>query len=91
MDPETIIFASLTLGALIWNGIAGMMIYNYLKKRGEKVNFMWLKAYGPRYATRYKALTRQETGSIGVLYYHYLFSINLALVFGLITIFVHRL
>lgn len=91
MDTETVIFASLTLGTLIWNGIVGMMIYDFLKKRGEKVTINWLKAYGPRYANRYKEMTRQENGSIGILYYHYIFSINLALLFGLITIFVHRL
>ncbi|HOD65942.1 MAG TPA: hypothetical protein PLR32_00400 [candidate division Zixibacteria bacterium] len=71
----------LTLGALIgvvWHVIATMAIYNYLRRRGDKVSFVWLRLMSPIYASRYRAATRQETGRVGHLFYHWVIPINLA-------------
>ena len=40
----------------------------------------------PAYAFRYKKITRSETGKTGTLFYHWILSINLALVFAVIAV-----
>ena len=59
--------------------ITTMMIAGYLKKRGEKVQFLWIKLMMISYADQYRRITKQETGKVGVLYYIWIISVNLAL------------
>ncbi len=40
----------------------------------------------PVYAHRYKKITLEETGKVGSLFYHWLISINVALVFAVAAI-----
>lgn len=70
----------------VWNGIAGGMIYFDLRGRGEKVNFFLLRMMAPWYAYRYRRITREETGRTGSLFYHWVVSINSALVFAVVAI-----
>ncbi len=59
--------------------ITTMMIAVFLRKRGEKVQFLWIKLMMISYADQYRKITRAETGRVGVLYYFWIISINLAL------------
>lgn len=59
--------------------ISTMMIATYLRKRGEKVQFLWIKLMMISYADQYRKISRKETGRVGVLYYIWIISINLAL------------
>ncbi len=59
--------------------ITTMMIATYLRKRGEKVQFLWIKLMMISYADQYRKISRKETGRVGVLYYIWIISINLAL------------
>jgi len=70
----------------VWNGISGGMIYFDLRGRGEKVNFFLLRMMAPWYAYRYRQITLAETGRTGPLFYHYVVSINAALVFAIVAI-----
>ena len=70
----------------VWNGVVSGMIYFDLRGRGESVNFFLLRVIAPFYAYRYRRITREETGRTGPLFYHWVVSINGALVFGLVTI-----
>jgi hypothetical protein len=56
-----------------------MMIAGFLRKRGEKVQFLWIKLMMISYADQYRKITRAETGRVGILYYVWIISINLAL------------
>ena len=71
----------------LWNGITSVMICSDLKSRGESVNFFLLRMMAPWYAHKYRAITRKETGRTGPLYYHWIVSINSALVFAVVAIF----
>jgi len=62
-----------------------IMIYDYLKKAGEKVSFLWLRSFMISNAGKYKRLTREKTGKTGPLYYIWIASINLALICIIIT------
>jgi hypothetical protein len=63
-----------------------IIIYNALQKRGMPVSFLWMRAMAPVYAFRYKKATTAERGKTGSLFYQWVISINLALVFAILAI-----
>lgn len=76
--------AQVALGLLViaacYHVAATVLIYQNLRRRGLPVSFLWLRLFGPKYAGQYRQLTRQETGRTGPLFYHWVVSINAALV-----------
>ena len=82
----TIFFAAIAGIALVWFIVASMIIVNELMKRGHKIQFIFIKAMIPIYAHCYKKITREETGTVGSLFYHWIISINAALVFAVASI-----
>lgn len=78
-----IVLAVLALSCAIWNVVTTARVYNALRRRGVKVSFLWLRVLIPWYVERYKRITLQESGRIGLLYYHWIVSINLTLVTGI--------
>ena len=81
-----VIFLVLCVVCAIWNIVISLIVYDSLKKRGIPVSFLWLRVMAPKYAFQYKAVTKAETGRVGPLFYHWIVSINLALVFAIIAI-----
>ena len=76
---------------LIWHIVTTMLIYENLRKRGEKVSFFWLRVMAPSYVSKYKELTKRETGRVGTLFYHWIVSINLTLALVLVALLVYWL
>ena len=72
----------LALACVAWNVVASILICMELGRRGVKVNYVFIKVLIPWYAHRYKKVTIEETGSAGSLFYHWLVSINAALITG---------
>jgi len=66
--------------------ISTIMIYSYLKDRGENVSFIWLRLFMISYASKYKKITKDETGKIGYLFYYWIISINIALLCAIILL-----
>jgi len=62
------------------------MIYSYLKNRGENVSFIWLRLFMISYASKYKRITKDETGKVGYLFYYWIISINIALFCALVLL-----
>jgi hypothetical protein len=81
-----IICAVVAFAAVAWHVVSTIMIVNWLHKKGQKINFGLIKALAPAYAHRYKKMTLEETGNVGTLYYHWLISINVALVAGILAV-----
>jgi hypothetical protein len=77
----TIIFASIAVIALIWFIVIGFVICDWLSERSYKVNYVFIRLFLPVYVNQYKKLTLAEAGKTGALYYHWIISINIALVF----------
>ena len=77
-------YASVLLGlavlAALYHVVATVLIYENLRRRGLPVSFLWLRLFAPKYASQYKRLTLKESGHTGPLFYHYVVSINTALV-----------
>ena len=82
----TIFFVVIAGIAVVWFIVSSIIIANELLKRSQKINFIFIKAMIPVYAHRYKKITLEETGKVGSLFYHWVISINTALVFGVASI-----
>ncbi len=64
------------------------MIYDFVAKKGQKIeNFLFVGFYLLKWVNDYKNITKQETGSVGSLFYVWIISINLALVCFVILAF----
>lgn len=85
METATVFIALCVLCAF-WNIAISLMVYSYLKERGVSVSFLWLRVMAPKYAFQYREITHSETGKAGPLFYHWIVSINLALVCAAIGI-----
>jgi hypothetical protein len=72
--------------AVIWHVMATMMIYETLRRRSLKVSFILLRWLAPKYASQYREITRKETGRTGPLFYHWIVSINTALVAAILLV-----
>ncbi len=68
--------------------VSTLMIYSYLKDKGEKVSFLWLRLFMISYANRYKKLTKNETGKVGYLFYLWIVSVNVALISAILVLFI---
>ncbi len=74
-----------------WYVAATLLIYDSLRRRGERVSLIWLRAAAPWYASRYRQITRKETGKTGPLFYHWIISINAMAVLVLLAVITHYL
>ena len=57
-----------------------MLIAVNLQKRGIPTSIVWLRLMVLKYLHEYAKLTREETGRVGPLFYHYVVPLNVALV-----------
>ena len=85
MEPYAIP-AALAAVCVIWFTVVSIMVYESLRKRGLPVSFLWLRLMIPKYAHQYKEVTKAETEQVGPLFYHWVISINLALVFVIVAV-----
>lgn len=75
---DMLLVAILAAGA--WHVAAGVLIYEQLRRRGRNPSILLLRMYMPVYAGQYRRLTKAESGRTGPLFWHWVVSINLALV-----------
>lgn len=74
--------ALIAIGAIcvVWAVVAAVLIAADLQKRGMKVSLVWLRLMILKYLHEYSKVTREETGRVGPLFYHYVVPLNVALV-----------
>ena len=75
---------------VVWFVVASLLIYDNLRRRGQPVNFLLLRLLLFSYVGRYKKITRTENGRVGPLFYHWIISINTALLLVVAAIIVSR-
>ncbi len=85
----SIIIILIVIGAvaLVWYITSTIRICEALRKRNIKVNYFLLRLYAIKYANQYRNITKEETGKVGPLFYHWIISILIVLVAALILIF----
>lgn len=64
----------------VWAVAASIAIAGDLEKRGHDVSVVWLRVMILKYLHEYARVTREETGKVGPLFYHYVVPLNVALV-----------
>jgi len=74
------LFYVLAIICVIWAVVAAVMIAVHMNRRGFKVSFLWLRLMILKYLHEYAKVTREETGRVGPLFYHYVVPLNTALV-----------
>ena len=74
------ILVGFLLVCVVWAVAASVLIARELEKRGMPVSFLWLRLMIFKYVHQYCKVTRQETGHVGPLFYHYVVPLNVALV-----------
>jgi hypothetical protein len=81
----------LVLGVIcvIWAVVAAVLIAVDLSKRGHSVSVVWLRLMILKYLHEYSRITREETGRVGPLFYHYVVPLNIALVIVVILAIMH--
>lgn len=67
--------------------VATIMIFDFLKKNGEKVSFFWIRLKMISYANKYRDITLKKSGTTGPLFYLWIASINLALISFLMILY----
>jgi hypothetical protein len=83
------LYLVLAVLCVFWNVATSIVIFNWFRNRGTQVSFIWLRVTAPWYAHKYRKITREETGRTGSLYYHWIVSINAALVLALTALALH--
>jgi len=84
----TTILIAIGLLAVMWYVTTTILIYDALRKRNIKVSFLFLRFLILKYASQYKEITLKETGKVGPLFYHWIISINIALVSAILILLV---
>ena len=82
----TVVLMALAGACAVWYLVATLLIYENLRRRGQRVSFLWLRVMAPSYASRYKEITESEEGKVGPLFYHWIVSINSALFFVVLAL-----
>ena len=73
------VLVGVLLAAAAWHIAATIAIFDDLRRRGQGPSFLLLRLYAPVYARDYRRLSLAETGRTGPLFYHWVASINVAL------------
>ena len=74
------VLAALAVVCALWGVVGALLIVADLQKRGVKINFLWIRLLIIKYLGQYASITREETGRVGPLFYHYVVPLNIALV-----------
>lgn len=72
--------------AFLWNVVTGIMIAQFLDKRGIPMNFRLLRYKVFGYVRKYKEFTIKETGSVGPLYMSFNISLAVFVFFFIFTL-----
>jgi hypothetical protein len=67
----------------MWAAVSAALIAATLERHGVKTPFPFIAALIFRNLSRYREITKRETGKIGPLFYSYVVPINTALVLAL--------
>ena len=76
--------------SVAWGVVASILIARDLDSRGLPVSYFWLRLMIFKYLHQYRVITRDESGRVGPLFYHYVVPFNLALALLVVIAFVYR-
>ncbi|NMC43697.1 MAG: hypothetical protein GYA46_07250 [candidate division Zixibacteria bacterium] len=84
------VLIALAAVCVAWFVVTSLCIFDNLRRRGRPVNFLLLRLLLFSYVSQYREVTIMEDGRVGPLFYHWIVSINLALVLVLASVVASR-
>jgi len=80
------LFLVLAIVCVLCGVVSSVLIIAFLSKRGTKINYLLIRIYIYKYINQYRKITIEETGKVGPLFYSFIISFILALIFAIIGI-----
>jgi hypothetical protein len=74
------IFLVIAIPCVLVGVVTMMAMAGALQARGHNINWPWIRLYILKYVGQYRAVTIQQTGRPGPLFYPFVISMNAALV-----------
>ncbi len=81
MPDLYIVFLILAFLCAVTGLVLMMAMTGVVQARGQKINWFFLRFFVLKYISDYRKITIKETGSPGPLFYPFVISMNLALLF----------
>ena len=75
------VFLISAIVSIVCGVVSSVMITVFLSRRGIKINYLFIKLYIYKYVNQYRKITIEENGKVGPLFYSYIGSFILALLF----------
>ena len=78
------VFLILAIVCVLCGVVSSVMITSFLSKRGTKINYLLIRIYIYKYINQYRKITEEENGKVGPLFYSFIVSFILALLFAVV-------
>ena len=78
------VFLVLAIICLLCGVVSSIMITSFVSRRGTKINYFLIRIYIYKYINQYRKITEDETGKVGPLFYLFIVSFILALLFAVV-------
>jgi len=78
------VFLVLAIVSVLCGVVSSVMIAAFLSKRGTKINYLFFRIYIYKYVNQYRKITTEEDGKVGPLFYSFIGSFILALLFAIV-------
>jgi hypothetical protein len=79
-------FLTLAILSALGGVMNAIFIFIELDKRGIRVNMFLSRLFFFRYLNQYKNITLKDTGKVRILYYLFIFAMNIALICAIIGV-----
>ena len=84
MGGLSTVFLVLAILCAVIGVVLMMAMTSAVRARGQEINWVLLRLFVLKYVSDYRHLTMKETGHSGPLFYPFIISMNLALLFTII-------
>jgi hypothetical protein len=78
------LFLILAIVCVLCGVVSSILITAFLSKRGIKINYLLIRIYIYKYINQYRKVTKEENRKVGPLFYSFIVSFILALLFAII-------
>lgn len=84
MEGLNIVFLVLAVPCAVTGVVLMMAMTSAMQARGNKINWVFLRLFVLKYVSEYRNITIKESGRPGPLFYPFVISMNLALLFTVV-------
>jgi len=78
------VFLILAIVSVLCGVLFSIMITSFISKRGTKINYFLIRIFIYKYVNQYRKITIEENGKVGPLFYPFIVSFILALIFAIV-------